>query len=120
MTSKRIFQVLLAPSTFEKSGRFEGVLRQVLCAGLRWGGVAGGLGLLLYVSAEVLMLGRPVVWSQGAGEAAGKVVIAEDVLLLALCGAAAALPAFRPTLLQGRALGATGTVVGASIFLRSD
>jgi PAS domain S-box-containing protein len=119
-TAERIFQVLFAPSTFEKSEKFRGILRRVLYAGLRWGGVAGALGLFLYVSVEVLALGRPVVWGQGAGETAETVAIAEDLLLFVLCGAAAVLPTFRPTLTQGRALGAAGTVVGAGIFLRSD
>lgn len=120
MTTEQIFQLLLAPSTFEEASSFRSILRQVLYSGLRWGGVAGALGLLLYVGAEILALGRPVVWLQGAGGTVEPVVIAEDLLLFALCGAAALLPAFRPSLAQGRALGAVGTVVGAGIFLRSD
>lgn len=120
MTVEQIYQLLFSPSTFEEASSFRSILRQVLYAGLRWGGVAGALGLLLYVGTEVLALGRPVVWLHDASETADKVVLTEDLLLFALCSAAALLPILRPTLAQGRAFGAVSTVVGVGIFLRSD
>jgi len=117
---RRLARPLLWPSSFESDCAFREGLAEELGAGLRWGGLVGGGGLLLYVGIEILLLGRPVSWIENVGAAGVQVALVEDLLLLGLCIGAVVLQATGPSLVVGRLYAAVSTVVASGIFFRSD
>lgn len=117
---RRLARPLLWPSSFESDPTFRERLVEEVAAGLRWGGIAGSVGLLLYVGVEILLLGRPVSWIETVEEAGVHVTLLDDLLLLGLCIGAIVLQATRSSLGTSRLYAAVSTIVASGIFFRSD
>lgn len=112
---------LLFPSVGrETDPEFRGTLRRILHRGF-W--ITGGLGIFAvtaYVLGKVYGAGLPLRWAHGAEPAGGSVVLADKVVIGAVCGTLIAAAAFRCSLQGGRMLAAIGTAVAAGASLYGD
>lgn len=112
--------LLLSPSTFEEDPAFRETLTQVTYAGLRWGGGAAFLGLLMYVGIELLFLDAAVRWGHLSGGSGPVVDLSSDLLLATLCVGTALLPSANCSLNHCRGWVAAALLIATGVFLRSD
>lgn len=117
---QQLVTFVLRPSEYEEDPAFRETLTQVVHAGLRWGGIAALLGLVVYVGVEIVVLGRPVWWFHRPEFPGEGVALVDDLLLIFLCIGSAVLPATKCSLNRCRAWAAGGLLIGAGVFLRSD
>ncbi|PQJ35133.1 hypothetical protein BSZ35_11490 [Salinibacter sp. 10B] len=111
-----VWQLFLAPASYEEKDRFREGLLDVACLGLRWGGIVGVGGVLAYGVVNLFVLRYTVSWSYGALGVSGSDMFIPTLLLVAAAYGGLIVLAIRRCTLPTARL-AMGSVVLLSVGL---
>ena len=115
---ERARRVVFGAGKLEEESEFETTLSGLACTGLQWGGLLGILGVLLLISVNVLLLGRPTAWWGSATRTPEVFVLWDEIVVALLCGAAVWIGRAECRLSIARTAGVvvTGVIVAVSLL----
>ena len=113
-------RVVFGTGVLEQEPEFESTLARLACTGLWWGGWLGLLGILVLVSVNVLLLGRPIAWWAAGGASPEVFVVWDEIIVGLLCGMAIGMGWAQRQLAVARGAGVVITVAVVAVSLVAD
>ncbi|PQJ34727.1 ATPase [Salinibacter sp. 10B] len=118
--AERARRVFLSPRSLENDRDFRETLAEVMRIGLQWGGMIGGLGMLVLGIINWGVLGRPTMWWYPETITPATYVLWDKGAVMLACAAAVGLGRSGCRLRTGRLLGGLLAVGIAAVSLVHD